>query len=126
MDDTPRATGGPLNQEVAHFVARHRKEALGRGPTRTQVFARQNVIVVVMEDGLTPGERLLVAGGDHTAVIHARLRIQELMRGRLVAGVEELTGAKVKAFMSSNHIDPDLATELFVLDRPVPGEATTA
>jgi uncharacterized protein YbcI len=126
MAETPRAAGGQLNQEIAHLVARLRKAALGRGPTRTQVFFRQNVVVVVMQDDLTPGERLLHAGGDGTAVIHARLRIQELMREGLVAGLEELTGCKVEAFMSSNHIDPDLASELFILDRPVPGELPTA
>ena len=30
----------------------------------------------------------------------------------------ELTGRKVVAFMSANHIDPDLAAEIFVLDGP--------
>jgi hypothetical protein len=31
-------------------------------------------------------------------------------------------GCTVEAFMVANHIDPDLAAELFVLDRPVPGQ----
>ena len=34
--------------------------------------------------------------------------------------VEELTGRDVVAFMSNNHIDPDLAVEVFVL-RPLAG-----
>jgi uncharacterized protein YbcI len=126
MEQFPRASGGQLNQEVGHLVSRLRKAALGRGPTRTQVFFRHTVIVVLMQDDLTSAERLLVSGGDTTAVIHARLRIQDLMRESLVAGIEELTGCKVEAFMSSNHIDPDLVSEMFVLDRPVPGETATA
>jgi uncharacterized protein YbcI len=32
-----------------------------------------------------------------------------------VAGVEEITGRKVMAFLSDNHIDPDVAVESFVL-----------
>jgi hypothetical protein len=36
-----------------------------------------------------------------------------------IASVEELTGRTVTAFMSANHIDPDLAAELFVLE-PAP------
>lgn len=44
------------------------------------------------------------------------------MRHDLVAAVEELTGRTVVAFMSDNHVDPDMAAELFVLDSPVPGE----
>jgi uncharacterized protein YbcI len=30
--------------------------------------------------------------------------------------IERLTGHKVVAFMSGNHIDPDMAAEIFVLD----------
>lgn len=33
--------------------------------------------------------------------------------------METVTGAKVIAFMSDNHVDPDLAAEVFVLDAPV-------
>jgi hypothetical protein len=33
--------------------------------------------------------------------------------------IERLTGCKMLAFMSSNSLDPDVAAELFLLDRPV-------
>jgi uncharacterized protein YbcI len=39
--------------------------------------------------------------------------------------IEELTGRKVIGFMSDNHIDPDLAVEVFVLEplaQPAPHE----
>ena len=38
------------------------------------------------------------------------------MREDLVAAVELNTGRSVVAFMSSNHIDPDMAAEVFVLE----------
>jgi hypothetical protein len=38
------------------------------------------------------------------------------MQERFVETVEGLTGRKVRAFMSANHQDPDLAVELFVLE----------
>ena len=38
------------------------------------------------------------------------------MREEAVAAVEQLIGRKVIAFMSTNHIDPDLAVEIFVLE----------
>ena len=37
--------------------------------------------------------------------------------------IEELTGRKVIGFMSDNHIDPDLAVEVFVLE-PLPSTDT--
>jgi hypothetical protein len=38
-----------------------------------------------------------------------------MMRGELIAGVEELTGRKVIAFFSANHIEPDAGLESFLL-----------
>jgi hypothetical protein len=38
------------------------------------------------------------------------------MRDDLVAAVEGLTERKVIAFMSENHVDPDMAAEIFVLE----------
>jgi uncharacterized protein YbcI len=64
----------------------------------------------------------LVAGRDAAAVIQIRQEFEQAMQGNLIAAVEELTGCKVEAFISTNHVDPDMAAELFVLDRPVPGE----
>jgi uncharacterized protein YbcI len=41
---------------------------------------------------------------------------------RVSREIEELTGRKVIGFMSDNHIDPDLAVEVFVLE-PLPRPA---
>ena len=55
------------------------------------------------------------------------------MRHDLSAGVEEITGRQVIAFLSANHIDPDIAIESFMLDpaetdgtRPGSGRAAVA
>jgi hypothetical protein len=39
------------------------------------------------------------------------------MSADLTRAVEELTERKVIAFMSANHIDPDLAVETFILEK---------
>jgi uncharacterized protein YbcI len=39
------------------------------------------------------------------------------MRTEMSDKIEELTGRKVVGFMSDSHIDPDLAVEVFVLER---------
>jgi len=38
------------------------------------------------------------------------------MRDDLIAVVEELTGRRVIAFLSDNHMDPDIAVETFVTE----------
>jgi uncharacterized protein YbcI len=76
-----------------------------------------------MEDSLTDGERRLAEDGGGEAVMGMRLRYEKMMRPELVDAVEELTASRVEAFLSSNHISPDLAVDLFVLDRPVVARA---
>jgi uncharacterized protein YbcI len=68
-----------------------------------------------MQDTLTKAERSLVADGKQEEVLRGRHSLQRTMRGDLVAAVERLTGREVVAFMSDNHVDPDLACEIFVL-----------
>ena len=44
-----------------------------------------------------------------------RRAYQDAMRSGCIASIEGLTGRTVEAFMSANHIDPDLAAEIFIL-----------
>jgi uncharacterized protein YbcI len=118
-----RSAGGELNAAIARMVVRYHNQQLGRGPTKAKAFHRDNVIVVVLQDAMTKAERSLAAGGKQDAVMQMRAAFQETMRPGLVVAVEDLTGCKVEAFMSANHVDPDMATEIFVLDRPVPGQS---
>jgi uncharacterized protein YbcI len=115
-------SGGELNAAVARLVVRYFREQMGRGPTKARAFYRDDVIVVVLEDLMTKAERRLVEGGHDAAVVQMRQAFQETMRDDLVATVEALTGTKVRAFLSGNNLDPDIAVEVFVLAQPVSGD----
>ena len=49
-------------------------------------------------------------------MLDLRRRWQRVMEAEVSREIEELTGRKVIGFMSDNHIDPDLAVEVFVLE----------
>jgi uncharacterized protein YbcI len=118
----PARAGGQLNLAIAGAIVRIQREYIGRGPTRARAFYRRDVIVVVMEDTLTKAERSLASGGETESVVQMRRRYQDTMRDQMVEAVEELTGSKVVAFMSDNHVDPDMTAELFVLNEPLPAQ----
>ncbi len=122
MSDGEQLTGGRLNAALAEAVVQIHNQYVGRGPSRGQAFFRNNVIVVVMEEALTKAEQSLVESGRESHVLAMRQEFQRTMEDDLIAAVERLTGCKVLAFMSDNHVDPDMAAELFVLDQSVPGE----
>ena len=90
-------------------------EYTGRGPTKARTTISKDLITVVLEDTLTKGERSLVADGKDDLVLTTRFAFQQTMRTDLVAAVQDITGRDVTAFMSANHLDPDMAVEVFVL-----------
>lgn len=122
MSESEQLTGGRLNAAIANAVVQIHNQYLGRGPSKGQAFFRDSVVVVVMEETLTKAERSLVESGREDYVLGMRQEFQRTMGDDLITAVEGLTGCRVVAFMSDNHLDPDMAAELFVLDRPVPGE----
>jgi uncharacterized protein YbcI len=99
------------------------REYTGRGPTKARTTLRDNLVVVLLEQTLTKGEQVLVEKGRGENVLALRHEYQEAMRDEASARVAEITGRKVIAMMSANHLDPDLGVELFVLDGPPENQA---
>ena len=118
-DAGQRANGQSLTAAISSAVVGVVREYTGRGPTKARTSIRDNVLVVLLEDTLTKGERALVRNGRAEKVLDIRKEFQEAMREDFISKVSQLTGRSVVAMMSTNNIDPDLAVELFVLDGPV-------
>ncbi len=114
MEDRP--TGGSLSAAISNAVVRITADYTGRGPTKAQTSIRENMIVVLMQDTLTKAERTLLASGQGDFVLETRSRFQTTMSADLIAAVELLSDRKVIAFMSANHIEPDMGAEMFVLE----------
>ena len=107
--------GGELNAAISKAVVQSFSEYIGRGPTKARTSIRDDLVVCLLENSLTRAERSLVTGGREQLVLDTRRAFQSTMRNDLVAAVERLSGRTVVAFMSDNHIDPDIATETFLL-----------
>jgi uncharacterized protein YbcI len=91
-------------------------EYTGRGPTKAKTVISEDLVTILVADTLTRGERTLVDNDYADEVLQLRHHYQRIMRAELVAVVERQLKRKVIAFMSQNHIDPDLAVEVFVLE----------
>jgi uncharacterized protein YbcI len=117
QSESPRA-GTSLYAEISNTTVRLLREYTGRGPTKARTTIRDNVVLVMLEQTLTKGEQVLVSKGRGENVLALRHEYQEAMREEISASVAQLTGRNVNAMMSANHIAPDLAAEIFVLDGP--------
>ncbi len=112
---TEAPVGGSKAAAISNHVVRTMSEYTGRGPTRARTYLNDNLVTVVLQDTLTKGERSLVGDDLDELVLTMRKAFQGTMRHDLINGVEEILGRKVIAFMSDNHIDPDVAAEVFLL-----------
>ena len=109
-------TPGELSAALSNAIVALFAEYTGRGATQSRTYVHENLIVTVLHDSMTKGERSLVRDGKEEAVLVIRRTYQESMRTELIEIVERLTGRTVSAFMSSNHVNPDVAIESFVLE----------
>lgn len=101
--------------KIATSAVRLLHEYTGRGPTKAKTTIDESLVTILLADTLTTGEHTLVDHGHAERVLQARHDYQTAMRDDLVGVVERELDREVIAFMSQNHIDPDLAVEVFVL-----------
>jgi uncharacterized protein YbcI len=116
MEETRR---GLISAEISTAAVKLVAEYTGRGPTKAHTVINRDSVLILMGDTLTKGERSLVRMDMSDHVLETRRRYQTAMRDDLVAAVEEHVGRKVIAFMSDNHIEPDMAAEVLVLEPQV-------
>jgi uncharacterized protein YbcI len=124
MSADRRKHDGELAAAISNTVVKALARTTGRGPTKARTTLGENGVFVVLQDSLTHGEQTLTDAGEGEAVLDLRRRWQRVMQADLSREIEQLTGRKVIGFMSDNHIDPDLAVEVFVLE-PLPRTAAS-
>jgi uncharacterized protein YbcI len=96
----------------------------GKGPTKAKTHMVNDTVVSILRGGFTTVERTLLDTGEVESVYQMRRSFQQAMEEEFRRVVEDSTGRKVIAYMSSINIDPDLAVEIFVLE-PLEGSTET-
>jgi uncharacterized protein YbcI len=119
----PRRESGQLNAAISETLVRLMADTTGRGPTKARTTIDRDLIVVMLQNTLTAGERYLAGSDRAEQVLAMRRAYQEAMSAACITAIEHLAGRTVIAFMSANHIDPDLAAEIFVLEPQAPPAA---
>jgi uncharacterized protein YbcI len=114
-DPIEPAAGTTVHAQISGHVVRVISEHTGRGPTKAWTSISGDLVSVVLRDTLTKGERKLVQADYAQLVLDTRKAYQDAMSTDLVEGIERILGRDVVAFLSANHIDPDVAIESFVL-----------
>jgi uncharacterized protein YbcI len=128
QDGTVRgpARGETLAQISTTLVQLHSRY-YGKGPTKAKTHMVDDTVVCILRGGFTTVERTLIDTGEIESVYQMRRSFQQAMEDEFRRVIEDATGRNVIAYMSSIHVDPDLAVELFVLEpveEPVAAESS--
>jgi uncharacterized protein YbcI len=108
---------GLLMVELSNAMVRLYKELFGRGPTKARThYAGPDLIVSTLECSLTPIERHMAEADEHERLRDLRMHFQYLNEEQFVATVEQITGRKVRAFVSGIDTKQDMSAELFFLE----------
>jgi uncharacterized protein YbcI len=115
----PEARGRSVAAAISNAVVGVMHDYTGRGPTRARTTMSPDMVTVTLRDSLTKAERTLADNGYATEVLAQRRLIQHTMREDMITAVQALTGRTVEALLNDNLPDPDIAVEIFLLERVV-------
>jgi uncharacterized protein YbcI len=107
---------GALGAAISNAIVRVLAECTGRGATKARTTIDRDLVLVLLQDTLSRGEQFLVDNEREEQVLSMRRSYQRAMEHECRVAVEDLTGRKVVAFMSTNNIGPDVAAEIFLLE----------
>ena len=111
-------TKGQLEAEISDAMVKLQREQTGRGPNQAHAYILEDMVIVRMQEVLTPAERQLTGNPHGQSLIKQfHQQMHEIARKSLEAIIESHTGCKV--FSIHNDVSTKTGEQIgiFVLDR---------
>ena len=109
-------TGEALLAAVTDAMVAFHERYHHRAPvTAKTLMLGDDLLACVLGGVYTDVEKTMIELQRTTIVQETRSAFQTAMQHRLIASVERLSGRGVLAFISNQHVGPDMEIELFVL-----------
>jgi uncharacterized protein YbcI len=110
-----QSTARPALTEICNTAVALHREHFGRGPGAAKTHLADNLVVCVLSDVFTPVERTLIDAGQEARVRDTRAAHRAATEHVYKSRMEAVMGRPVEAHLSSIHVDPDVAVDVFVL-----------
>jgi uncharacterized protein YbcI len=109
---------GQIEAEISDAMVKLQRERTGRGPTQTHTYIIEDMIIVRMQEVLTPAERQLL-GNPHgqSLVKQFHQQMHEIARSHLEGIVEAHTGCKVVSIHSDVSTKSGEQVSIYILDK---------
>jgi len=100
---------------TAEMVALHQRYHHRKPVTAKSLMLGDDLLACVMGGVYTDVEKTMIELQSSTVVQETRSAFQDAMQQTFIAIVERLSGCEVLAFISNQHVGPDMEIELFML-----------
>jgi uncharacterized protein YbcI len=109
---------GSLLARISTEMVGAMKRLYGKGPVSAKSYLVDDLLFVVMRDGLTQAERTMLEAGRADSVRQFRQALETETTEAFVSIIERLTGRRVINHRGQVMFDPDVAVAIFVFDGP--------
>jgi uncharacterized protein YbcI len=120
VPEEPKVSAGErersLLRRLSSSTGAMQKAAFGKGPVSTKSYMFDDMLLIVMREGLTQAEQTMLEFGRHDLVREFRQQFENEMTRRIIDMIEELTERKVLTHQSQVMFDPHVVVEMFVFD----------
>jgi uncharacterized protein YbcI len=111
-------TKGQIEAEISDAMVKFQREHTGRGPNQAHTYILEDMVLVRMQEVLTPAERQLT-GNPHgqSLVKQFHQQMHEIARTELEEIIASFTACKVTSLHSDVSTKTGEQMSIFVLDR---------
>ena len=111
-------TKGQIEAEISDAMVKLQREQTGRGPNQAHTYILEDMVIVRMQEVLTPAERQLL-GNPHgqSLVKQFHQQMHEISRKSLENIIESHTGCRVMSIHNDVSTKSGEQVGIFVLDR---------
>ena len=115
---TQGRTKGQIEAEVSDAMVKLQRERTGRGPNKAHTYILEDMVIVRMQEVLTPAERQLT-GNPHgqSLVKQFHQQMHEIARRELETLLEEHTGCRVISIHNDVSTKSGEQLTIYILDR---------
>lgn len=111
-----RERGGSLLSRISTQMVRAMKQYYGKGPIHAKSYMVDDLLFIVMRNGMTQAEQTMLDSGKSDTVRQFRQEFENEMGDRLTCMIEQLTGRRVINYQSQVLFEPNMSIEIFVFD----------
>ena len=111
---------GKLESRISNSMITFQREQLGRGAESAKTYIVEDMIIIRLKGVLTAAEVQLAQTEEGKALVkEMRFRLEEIIRPKLEAMIEEITGHRVISLHNDISTKTGERMDVVIVDRPI-------